>query len=37
LYLRLLSDQRGRLEQEFLPTPLVHRRLKEWMERVRGE
>jgi hypothetical protein len=37
LYLRLLSDRRGRLEQEFLPAPLVHRRLKEWMERVRGE
>jgi hypothetical protein len=33
LYQRLLSDKRGRLEQEFLPSAVVHRKLKEWIER----
>ncbi len=30
LYQRLLIQKQGRLEQEFLPIDLVHRRLKEW-------
>ncbi|MFM8263581.1 MAG: Wadjet anti-phage system protein JetD domain-containing protein [Pirellula sp.] len=33
LYQHLLDQEHGRLEQEFLPTVLVHRKLKEWSER----
>lgn len=30
LYIHLFSQKRGRLEQEFIPTPIIHRHFKHW-------